>query len=255
MAARPDYGIDAPAVVRNLLLAGAGCIGAAVLLSLTLRPSHPQLAASLAMTFLWPGVFLLFTAGFMLWGSRVGKLRVRDRLLATIPWRGDERVLDIGCGRGLLLCGAARRLTTGTAVGIDLWQADDLTGNTAAATLANAAAEGVAGKVEVRTADARQLPFADGEFDAVVSSSAIHNIYDAAGRRQALAETVRVLKPDGRVAIFDIRHTAEYVQVFRELGLADVNLSGPSFVFVIPARTVTARKSVPGNSGRIGLTP
>jgi SAM-dependent methyltransferase len=242
MPARPDYGIDAPYVVRNLLLAGAGCVGAAVLVSLTLRASHPQLAASLTMMLLWPGVSVLFSAGFMLWGSKVGKLRMRDRLLATIPWRGDERVLDVGCGRGLLLCGAAKRLTTGTAIGIDLWQAEDLTGNTAAATLANAEAEGVAGKVEVRTADARQLPFADGEFDVVVSSSAIHNIYDAAGRRQALAEIVRVLKPGGRVAIFDIRHTADYARAFGDMGLADVRRSGPTFVFVIPARTVTGRK-------------
>src|SRR5947209_1349681 len=230
MPARPDYGIDAPYVVRNLLLAGAGCVGAAVLVSLTLRPSHPQLAALLTMMLLWPGVSVLCSAGFMLWGSKSGKLRMRDRLLATIPWRGDERVLDVGCGRGLLLCGAAKRLTSGTAVGIDLWQAEDLTGNTPAATLANAEAEGVAGRVEVRTADARQLPFADGEFDAVVSSSALHNIYDAAGRRQALAEIVRVLKPGGRVAVFDVRHTAEYARAFGELGLTDVRRSAPTFV-------------------------
>jgi len=38
-------------------------------------------------------------------------------------------VLDVGCGRGLLLIGAARRLTTGKAVGVDIWQAEDRVGN------------------------------------------------------------------------------------------------------------------------------
>jgi arsenite methyltransferase len=51
-----------------------------------------------------------------------------------------------------------------------------------------------------------------------------------------------VLKPGGRVAIFDIRHTSEYVGVLRESGVGDLTRSGPSFVFVIPAHMVTGRK-------------
>jgi len=38
----------------------------------------------------------------------VGKVRERERLLDTLTWRGDEQVLDLGCGRGLMLIGAAR---------------------------------------------------------------------------------------------------------------------------------------------------
>jgi len=47
------------------------------------------------------GYFLL-GAGGMLFYSKVGKLALRERLLDKIPWRGDERVLDVGYGRGLL---------------------------------------------------------------------------------------------------------------------------------------------------------
>jgi cyclopropane fatty-acyl-phospholipid synthase-like methyltransferase len=43
--------------------------------------------------------------------------------------RGDETVLDVGYGRGLHLIGAAKRLTTGKAPGVDIWQAEDLSGN------------------------------------------------------------------------------------------------------------------------------
>src|SRR5262249_40600592 len=155
----------------------------------------------------------LLTAGVMLWGSKVGKLRMRDRLLNSIPWRGDEQVLDVGCGRGLLLLGAARRLTTGKATGIDLWKSEDLSGNRAETTWENARAEGVADRVAIQDGDARSLSFPDETFDVVVSSSALHNIYEAAERQRALQEIVRVLKPGGRVAIFDIRHTREYAQV------------------------------------------
>ena len=48
----------------------------------------------------------------MTWSSKVGKLRERERLMDALGLRGDETVLDVGCGRGLLLNAAARRLTT-----------------------------------------------------------------------------------------------------------------------------------------------
>ncbi len=68
----------------------------------------------------------LFFAGWMIWDSKVGKLWSRDRQLDGLKLRGDELVLDVGCGRGLLLIGAAKRLTTGKAVGVDIWNAEDL---------------------------------------------------------------------------------------------------------------------------------
>jgi cyclopropane fatty-acyl-phospholipid synthase-like methyltransferase len=71
-------------------------------------------------------------------------------------------VLDVGCGRGLLLIGAAKRLTTGKAVGVDIWQTEDLSGNRPEATLENARLERVAERVGVKDGDARRLPFADG---------------------------------------------------------------------------------------------
>ena len=114
--------------------------------------------------------------------SFVGKFGVRDRLLGKIVWRGDEHVLDIGCGRGLALIGAAKRLSAGCATGVDLWSQVDLSANSPRATLANAAAEGVRSKVVLQTGDARQLPFADAAFDVVLSMTALHIIPDKTGR-------------------------------------------------------------------------
>ncbi|MCX4458317.1 class I SAM-dependent methyltransferase [Streptomyces sp. NBC_01340] len=70
-------------------------------------------------------------------------------------------------------------------MGVDLWSGKDQSGNRPEATLANAAAAGVADRVEVRTADMTALPFADGSFDVVTSALAIHNIPSPEGRYRA----------------------------------------------------------------------
>lgn len=141
---RADYGIDAPTVVRNLLIAGALCsaVAAGWLVGLYAVDFSTGTGIPFASMSMWAGLPLLLTALVMVYGSKVGKLRMRERLLDGIPWRGDEQVLDVGCGRGLLLVAAARRLKSGKAIGVDIWQKQDLAGNRPEATLANAAAEG-----------------------------------------------------------------------------------------------------------------
>src|SRR4030095_16304202 len=143
-------------------------------------------------------------------------LRRREQLLNSIQWTSHERVLDVGCGRGLLLIGAAQRLTTGKATGIDLWQEEDLSGNRPEATLENARREGVADRVDVQTENMRQMSFADETFDVVVSRAAIHNLYDALDRAKAIREIARVMKPGAQGVIEDIRHASEYSRVFAE---------------------------------------
>ena len=76
-----------------------------------------------------PGAIFFVEAGLMLLYSLHGKFRHRDRMLALANLRGDESVLDVGTGRGLLLVGAAKRLVTGRAVGLDIWKTSDLSGN------------------------------------------------------------------------------------------------------------------------------
>jgi arsenite methyltransferase len=225
-ARKPNYGIDAPGVVRNLFLAG----GAGLLLWVSVTAG------------LWSGVVWNFPVGrmgrgvaigclgmaaYMFWSSRFAKVKEREQLLDFVEWRGDETVLDVGCGRGLLLVGAAKRLTRGgKAFGIDIWQAEDLSGNRPEAALENARLEGVADRVEVRTADMRRIPFPDGTFDRIVSSGAIHNLYAAPDRAEALREIARVLKPGGQVVIFDVRHSREYAANLKANGLIDVERVG-----------------------------
>jgi len=52
-----------------------------------------------------------------------------DRILDRLHLRGDEVVLDMGCGRGAVLTAVARRLTTGRVTGVDIWSKKDQSGN------------------------------------------------------------------------------------------------------------------------------
>jgi arsenite methyltransferase len=215
---RPNYGLDAPRAVRNLFIVAALGIISLITRLLGVWSRH-DLIAVIARPLIGAGLSCGAMGLWMVYDSKIGKVREREDYLDKIVWRGDERVLDVGCGLGLFLIGAAKRLKTGRAVGIDLWQAEDLSGNTPAGTLNNATIEGVADKVEVHTGDARKLPFDDASFNVVLSSMALHNIYNAGERQTAVREIARVLKSGGRVLILDVRHSNQYAATLRDAGL------------------------------------
>ena len=223
---KPDYGLDAPAVVRNLLLVGGIGLGVAALMGLRIIPraivwtggggSHNQIA--LMGMALGQGIACAFTGVAMIWQSRIGKVKSRDKILNKLSWTGHEQVVDVGCGRGLMMIGAARHLTTGTVTGIDIWRSEDLAGNKPEATLDNARAEAVLDRVRVKTADMRALPFDSGSIDLVVSCAAIHNLDALADRAITIEQIARVLKPGGHALIDDIRHFGEYRDAFAKHG-------------------------------------
>jgi len=236
-----DYGLDAPRVVQRLGVYGLVALGVGQALYFGLRGTAPVLARSLLQAGIWTGGCLLLTVAVMIWSSRVGKLRLRDRLLDMISWRGDEFVLDAGCGRGLALIGAAKRLTRGRAIGIDFWSQTDLADNQPERTIENVRAEGVADKVEIRTGDIRELPFEQGTFDVVVTISVVHNMENAVDRRRALDEMLRILKPGGALLIYDVFKANEYIQVLGELGAKDIRTSGWLFYWLVPGRRISCR--------------
>jgi arsenite methyltransferase len=239
---RANYGIDAPGLVRNFAFAGIASLVVGVYFYYAFGADRPALATTVVIVGIVWGLLGLGFAGFMVWSSKVGKLKERDRILDAIPWRGDETVLDAGCGRGLLLIGAAKRLSKGTAIGVDIWRKGDQSGNSPEVTLENARAEGVEGRVEIRDGDLRDLPLEDGSFDVVLTSLALHIIHDREGRGEALRELTRVLKPGGRLTIADIWDTDGHARVLREGAMEDVRRSGLRFDIFPPVREVTARK-------------
>lgn len=218
MPLKPDYGIDAPAVLRNLLL-----FGTLVVLLGFFGPTHLHLGpievVKLHSAFRWMGGFLLVEGLLYFFYVKVGKFHHRDAMLAFHAWNGNEEVLDVGCGRGLLLAGAAKRLTTGHATGIDVWSTVDMSGNSPQSAQHNLNLEGIASRCTLVSVPAQEMPFSDATFDVIVSNLCLHNISDAPTRRLAVQQIVRVLRPGGTAIISDYKRTGEYAQQMREAGL------------------------------------
>ena len=238
-----DYGIDAPKEQQNYMWRGATFFALGLGMFLMNRREYPGPAGAMFGVLGFVGLVLLALAGAWYWTSKNGKLKLRDEIVGGLNLKGDEKVLDVGCGRGLLLIGMAMKLTgKGKATGVDIWS-DDLSKNTKEATLANVKAEGLAAdKVKIETGNATSLPFEAASFDVVVSSICLHNIPSPEGRAKAVSEIYRVTKPGGRIAIFDLFRVGEYTAALRALGAGEVVESGLSYG-VFPGKIVRAKKA------------
>jgi SAM-dependent methyltransferase len=215
MEARADYGYDAPYALVAFTVLGVVSVIAALVSWL----AKGGLTAMMGFY----GAFFLANAFSFFYATTRGKFQVWNDILDSLHMRGDERVLDMGCGRGAVLTAVAKRLTTGRVTGIDLWSTHDQSGNAREVTMRNSSLEGVHDRIDVETGDMRALPFTDGSFDLVVSSLAIHNIRSNDARAEAIAEAWRVLKPGGRIAIADIRVTSRYAATLTKLGAKGVS--------------------------------
>jgi ubiquinone/menaquinone biosynthesis C-methylase UbiE len=144
---------------------------------------------------------------FQVWLFTLGHERAfREKILSFANLKAGEAVLDVGCGTGSLAIAAKRHVgSTGTVYGIDaspkmLARADK-----------KAAKTGL--EVVFRNGAAQALPFADGQFDAVLSTLMLHHLPRTA-RQQCAGEMRRVLKPGGRALVVDFSGSAD-----RERGL------------------------------------
>ncbi|MBI5509134.1 MAG: class I SAM-dependent methyltransferase [Deltaproteobacteria bacterium] len=230
------YGYHVPhLVLSGLVGGGALLLASVVLLAATTRSPLILVVAGGGIVV---GLGLLLFTVALRWLVVRGRPLMTERMLDTVTWTGAERVLDVGCGPGLALIAAAKRLTSGKAVGLDKWMViHGEVNNSKAITLENARIEGVEDRVEVQDGDASAMPFADASFDVVVSSFVFHHLpHDI--QHQALREIARVTKPGGRILITDDR-TGELAAALRKLGLTDV--SNRRLVF--PIHLLSARRA------------
>ena len=240
-----DYGLDAPRVVGTVGLLGA--VGLSVTVIAGVLDMLKLMAGAFAFTVLIAIVGLL-----MVRASRVSKLRQRVALIDRLRLNGDERVLDVGYGRGLLLIEAAHRMNAGgRAVGIDVWRTDDHSGIHPDAVLDNADAEGVSDRVDISIGDARALPFADESFHVVVSSTTPQNVCDHDTRVYAIREIDRVLTPGGRFLLIGAESTRDYVYALRSCNWNDVTRSSPKLRLFPPVRYVVGTKPDPSRESDV----
>src|ERR1700684_1930283 len=96
---KPNYGIDAPGVLITLAIFGLSALASAATLTASSTPNRwLKLLEGFALAY---SAIFLGLALYMLYWSKIEKVRTRDSLLDLIPWTGNETVLDVGYGRGL----------------------------------------------------------------------------------------------------------------------------------------------------------
>ncbi|MEW9623723.1 hypothetical protein [Rhodanobacter geophilus] len=103
---QPRFGIDAPGLVLGFAIGGP---------LLLLASLFDGFAPALSLTMRYTGFVLCAEAILMTLSSLYGKRQVARQVIDALRLHGDEQVLDVGCGRGLLLLEAARRLPRGRA--------------------------------------------------------------------------------------------------------------------------------------------
>src|SRR5215467_15443610 len=169
VVAGPNYGLDSPHTVRSMFWRGGWTLAFALALFLMNRAEYPGPAAHLLIAVGLIGAAFLAAGFYMIWSSRVAKPQVRDEILDSLQLRGDERVLDVGSGSGLMLIGAAKRLKSGRATGVDFSGAVETAKQ-------NAKLEGIADKIRIDPGKDAKLVYPDGHYDAAVSAMALHQI-------------------------------------------------------------------------------
>lgn len=150
------------------------------------------------------------------------------RLDALLAVRPGERMLEIGCGTGLQALHVARQL--GESGRLDIVDIQQVMLHHV---MRRAAARNVGKVIVPAQADARELPFGNGDFDAVYLVTALGEIPDPLA---VLCQIRRVLKPGGRMVVgeFFDRHFLPLVSLLHHANAADLEFTamlGPPFAY------------------------
>lgn len=223
-----DYDMRIPQKFLHLGLLGIVVTAASTIWIITTPSGYGGVGLIAGMVMLLPAVITRIVTST----ANNRRFQVRDGIVDHANLRGNEQILDVGVGSGITLFGCAKRLTTGKGIGIDIYN-PNAGGGTPDIFWKNAHKEGVADRVELKNMDARKMSFADESFDVVVSTFAFHHVGNEESRRKASQEIVRVLKPGGKVMVYDAGFALnELEQVMRESGFR-VQRHGERFSMVM----------------------
>jgi SAM-dependent methyltransferase len=139
----------------------------------------------------WSAAALIVTN--IVWGINKPMTLPTERFLPS----GSGHVLDAGAGSGRAAVGVLLARPQATVTALDIYNGYyGIDGNTPARFMKNAQIAGAGARAEAHVGDVREMPFADGTFDAVVSSYMIDHL-GRDSRLKALQEVARVLKSHG----------------------------------------------------------
>jgi SAM-dependent methyltransferase len=227
---KPDYGSDASQNAFMVLAA--------------LMWMLPQLVARGNSWALVPAVII---GGLVVWGgvtTAIGSMSWYrtglDRRLIDVARAGTTcRVLNAFCGTGSLAVSFGKTMSSGEVVATDRWRPRKRVPDPAQRTRDNIRIEGVGHIVRVQEADPLALPFKAGYFNAVGSRYGISGVRK--DRQKVLLETLRVMKPGGRLVLAESVPVALWLRyrvlppLAAQYRVSDVRLSRFHFTPVVSA--------------------
>jgi arsenite methyltransferase len=199
----PDYDLHMPGFLTYPLPVSIISIMVGCLLYFLLQKHSLMAGFLVGICILSGGLYVGLSVLIKRFTNLERRLKARDRLLCEILWQGNEIVLDVGCGNGILILEAAKRLKSGKGIGIEIWT-DSSGDSRQEAFQENAKIEGVADRVSLQNEDVRQLPYDNESFDIILCGLTMHHISHGSDTNKAMSEMTRVLKPGGRIAIYDV---------------------------------------------------
>ena len=225
-----DFDLRLPRSLRWLSALGLVAMALAIVLWFIFKSQVLSLAV-LGVGLLHASPAILGAA--LIWGLRIPRMRIRDQMVRSVSWQGDEQVLDVGTGSGILLIGCAEQLVNGKVTGIDVWN-PNAGGGTEEIFWKNVRKAGIEERAKLHNADVRQLPFENESFDVITSSFAAHHFGNEADREKAAREIVRVLKPDGQIVFYDVpKALNELEQVMQQAGFTELRRNGRLFHLLV----------------------
>ncbi len=193
---KPDYGYIA---LKYFL--GIACLGLICLII-------PLVGFLIDWSFTWLLLFICIPVAFL--GLYIGTSYIPlyyyllrpiqisnlwSQILDRENVKGNEVVLDVGCGTGGVTINVAKQVSNGKVIGIDIFKG--VSGNSPDQAQANAKIEGVNNIVEFQYGNVLEIPHPNNTFDIVTAGSVLHEIKGDENKLKAVKEIIRVLKPGG----------------------------------------------------------
>jgi len=175
-------------------------------------------------------LFLYFLYAYRQLSLAGGDLQGQVSALLTdrIEETAKGRLLDIGCGSGILSVELAIKCPELNIQGIDYW--GSMWGYSKEKCENLAKKYNVADRIHFEKASASSLPFADETFDIVISNMVFHEVADAKDKREVIKEALRVLKPGGQFIFQDLLASkklygqpGDIVRYIKDLGIKEVS--------------------------------
>ena len=148
-----------------------------------------------------PFAYMIYLYYYFSTQNNIFQHKMWNFVIKHLNWNGQGKALEVGTGAGGLAIQIAKRFPESIIRGIDYWgktwdYSKEQCEN-------NAIVEGVANQIRFERASASDLPYNDGEFDAIVSNFVYHEVRDTKDKKELIKESLRVLKKGGFFSLHD----------------------------------------------------